>query len=902
MLEQLENRCLLATLTVTSTGDSGAGTLRQAILDSNAQTGPNQIGFNIPGTGVQTIVPSSPLPAITAPVTIDGDTQPGAHANTNGSRQGDNATLLIQLDGANLPSGTFPSGLTITGGGSTVRGLVIDHFSQGVDLQSDGNVVAGNFIGTTPDGSAADTDSQGRYQSYGVEIEGANNQIGGSNPADRNILSGDNYGVYVPTNPVHTATGNVVQGNLIGLDATGKKAIPSSRGIDIEAGSGMTIGGTADGAGNVITAMNNAGIFIALGGPDAAAQLQNSNGGHLIEGNLIGTDVTGTSLVKWTSLSGGSGQFQGNEDGIDIVIPLIQPQNPIATTIGGTAAGAGNVVSGNFGVGIVVNEETVGAVIEGNKVGTDITGTQNLGNSDLGLDLHSPASTVGGTAPGAANIFAYNHTTTTGDAGGVVFGRNASGSSFLENSVFANGTEGFITESITAPNAPVITSVSATSDGKTLIQGTLEEAPSATFRLEFYSNAIADPSGVGQGQTFLGSAQVTTDSSGSASFSATVSAILTGQGFVVGTATDAKNNTSEYSKEFVKQVSLTPTTTSLDVPATPVLLGQTADLMAIVRAASGGTPTRTVTFTVDGVAQTPVPLSVVGGQDEAILPESSLGVGSHTVQAAYSGDSAFLPSTSPQTSFQVVAPSAVPTTMTLLVQPGLEITEGQTATVQAIVAAPGETAPDGVVIFTVDGVARPAMQLSALSQLVDNQIGSSAALSLPNLSVGTHQISVSYPGDALFDASSAGPVQIVVKPTTIVPPPGDGPTVAGVERFGFHMRPTVLVLSFNDALDPASATNAAAYVVKDTQGQRVKLSHVVYDASTNSVAIWPDRLLNFHHAFTIRVLGTGPNTVKDAAGRALDGANTGSPGSDFKFTVTRKNLVFPSGPPAWTRG
>jgi hypothetical protein len=116
------------------------------------------------------------------------------------------------------------------------------------------------------------------------------------------------------------------------------------------------------------------------------------------------------------------------------------------------------------------------------------------------------------------------------------------------------------------------------------------------------------------------------------------------------------------------------------------------------------------------------------------------------------------------------------------------------------------------------------------------------------------------------------------------------------------MRPTVLVLSFNDALDPASATNAAAYVVKDAQGQRVKLSHVVYDASSNSVAIWPGRLLNFHHAFTVRVLGTGPNAVKDSAGRALDGANTGSPGSDFKFTVTRKNLVFPSGPPAWTRG
>src|SRR5262245_13861297 len=79
------------TYTVTTTADSGAGSLRKAIDDANANPGADSIHFNIVGSGVHTIAPATPLPAITGQVTIDGYTQPGASANTNGPSQGTNA-------------------------------------------------------------------------------------------------------------------------------------------------------------------------------------------------------------------------------------------------------------------------------------------------------------------------------------------------------------------------------------------------------------------------------------------------------------------------------------------------------------------------------------------------------------------------------------------------------------------------------------------------------------------------------------------------------------------------------------------------------------------------------------------------------------------------------------------
>ena len=113
----LEGRQLLSTFTVSATNDSGAGSLRQAILSSDATTGPNSIVFNIPGSGEHTINLLSALPVITQPVTIDGTTEP----NSGG-------LAVIQLDGASAGSSAVGLVLNTTGSGSTVTGLAITDF------------------------------------------------------------------------------------------------------------------------------------------------------------------------------------------------------------------------------------------------------------------------------------------------------------------------------------------------------------------------------------------------------------------------------------------------------------------------------------------------------------------------------------------------------------------------------------------------------------------------------------------------------------------------------------------------------------------------------------------------------------------------------------------------------
>ncbi len=161
VLERLDDRTLLSTFTVVNTGDNGGvnpapgagtGTLRQAIVDVDADPNPgvDTIAFDI-GSGVQTIEPASPLPTITQPVIIDGYTEPGAGPNTMNPESGDNAALMIELSGVNDP--TAP-GLNISAGNSTVQGLVINQFQTAINITgSGGDHIQGNFLGTDPTGT-----------------------------------------------------------------------------------------------------------------------------------------------------------------------------------------------------------------------------------------------------------------------------------------------------------------------------------------------------------------------------------------------------------------------------------------------------------------------------------------------------------------------------------------------------------------------------------------------------------------------------------------------------------------------------------------------------------------------------------------------------------------------------
>ncbi len=184
--EALESRSLPSTYTVLNTNDSGGGSLRQMIASVNADSSPDVIQFNIPGSGVQTITLASPLPTITNAVTIDGYSQPGASRNTLST--GSNAVLQIALNGVNAGAGA--NGLTISASNSTIQGLVVKNFSGSGIVLTNGasnDVVQGNFIGTGNLGQGAAANG-----GDGIDVQlASNNTIGGTTPATANVIAGN---------------------------------------------------------------------------------------------------------------------------------------------------------------------------------------------------------------------------------------------------------------------------------------------------------------------------------------------------------------------------------------------------------------------------------------------------------------------------------------------------------------------------------------------------------------------------------------------------------------------------------------------------------------------------------------------------------------------------------------
>jgi Right handed beta helix region len=263
------------TYPVTNTNDSGAGSLRQAIIDANGHGGPDNISFNIPGSGVRTITPVTALPAITSPVTIDGYTQPGSSANTAAS--GDHAVLLIELSGAAV--GSTGDGLVFetTAPGSSVRGLVINRFAgNGILIQSTGNTVAGNFIGTNASGTGAVGNSLD-----GISVQASSNTIGGTTTPARNVISGNGrHGISLGDAAV-AAQNNLVQTNFIGTDASGT----------------LLLGNGGDGV-FAISATNNliGGNISIAGAPPANLIAGNAGSGVGAAAGVTGLTIKGNSI------------------------------------------------------------------------------------------------------------------------------------------------------------------------------------------------------------------------------------------------------------------------------------------------------------------------------------------------------------------------------------------------------------------------------------------------------------------------------------------------------------------------------------------------------------------------------------------------------------------------------
>ncbi len=558
---------------VTNLQNSNQGSFRQTISNANAIVGTDTIIFNITGAAPYTIQPTSDLPTVTDRAIIDGTSQPGYAG-----------TPLIQLDGINISTSSI-AGLHITAGNSTVRGLAITRFSDsGIVLSNgDNNVIQSNYIGTNTTGTVS------LGNTIGISItQSSSNLIGGGLIGSGNLISGNaSYGIQIN----NTATENTVRGNLIGTDITGTTALGNNdSGIRV-LGNNNTIGGTTTNRRNIISGNNNHGIFIAGNGS-----------GNMIQGNYIGTDITGTSPLGNTkpgirvsgnnntiggtsanqrNIISGNGDegvlirssngnvVQGNYIGTDVTGTSAIPNNNPGirvlgnnNTIGGTAANVKNIISGNRDEGIIISNSN-GNVIRGNYIGTDVTGTMPLSNS-LGILIDNSTNTlIGGTTPNAGNIIAYNS-----DVGIDIIGTiTSTGNAVISNTIYANAGLGIDlnNDDVTTANDPGDVD-SGPNDllnfpiiyNATLITSTVvitgEARPNST--VEFFI-ADPDPSGHGEGRIWLGSGSVTSGTPGAIdptawefSFVLPVGALLPGNE-VTATATDAADNTSEFAQNVV---------------------------------------------------------------------------------------------------------------------------------------------------------------------------------------------------------------------------------------------------------------------------------------------------------------------------------------------------------------
>ena len=514
-----------ATFNVTSTADSGAGTLRQAITDANGAAGFDTIAFNIAGAGPHTIALASPLPTITFAVTVDGYTQAGALVNTLPVGQGLNTVLKVVVNGAAATGACF----TVAASDVIVKGLVIQNCDIGVKFESgvfDTSRVQGCFLGTNVAGDAR-VDQNPNKQ---IEISGQSGAIiGGSAPAERNLIAGCSFGVHLLS--TGSPTGHQIRGNVIGLTAAGNEVLAPACGA---AASGVSVNGSS----HVIEDNAIAGLSkgIVLAGTT-----------QIVRGNFIGTNVSGTAEL-------------GIEDeGINAIGD--------GHTIGGTAAGDGNIIAGAQ-PGILFGGTN--GTIQGNFLGTDPTGALDLGNETTGITLSGSDHVVGGTGAGEANLIAFNggisgagvsvsgqRVTIRGNR--IYENRSASGPGLgIELGSFGiqvndpgdgdSGANGF-------QNYPILLSAgpSFAEGGGNHIVGVLNSTPSTQFTIDFYANppCAARPQEFLEGEVYLGSAAVTTNASGNATIDTSIGPPQPPGSRYSATATDPDGNTSEMSQRIV---------------------------------------------------------------------------------------------------------------------------------------------------------------------------------------------------------------------------------------------------------------------------------------------------------------------------------------------------------------
>jgi parallel beta-helix repeat protein len=449
-----------ATFSVTTAADAGPGSLRAALIKANATAATDTITFAIAPSGVHVITLATLLPAIIHAVVIDAKTQPGFAG-----------APLIQLDNGTGVASAI--GLDVAAGSSTVSGLAITRFGTGIRLRAgDGNTVSGSWLGL-------DTSSAAAANTVGLKIvqASASNRIGGTTAAAQNVISGNTtYGVELSG---AGTKGNLVRGNRIGTDPAGTTSMSDGVGIVIHGGAnGNRVGGTTPGARNLVSGNLGSGISLFGSGTTGnlvagnrigtnaagTASIGNSTGvrievgasantvggptadsRNLISGNDIGMSISGAGASSNTVSANFIGTDASGKVGLGNIVGLSIGDGATGNTIGGTKAGARNVISGNsqYGVWITSAGTSVNRV-QGNRIGTNAAGTAALGNGDgIHVDGGATGNFVGGATAGAGNLISGNGEdgvdiadagTTHNRVRGNRIGTNALGTAALRNS------------------------------------------------------------------------------------------------------------------------------------------------------------------------------------------------------------------------------------------------------------------------------------------------------------------------------------------------------------------------------------------------------------------------------------------------------------------------------------
>jgi hypothetical protein len=773
-VERLEDRTVPTTFLITNTlGDGTVGSLAWAINQVNADSTdtaaqPDVINFNITAasdaaaggmgfiasTGVATITPQGGLPTIGNPVVINGYTQPGASQNT--LAQGDDAVLKVQLD-LSAVSTAYNVGLRVNANNTTISGLVVNNLpttdTAAIYLTGTGDQVTGNFIGTDVTGSSI---VGGSVVTTGVFYADAPSGIvGGTTPAARNVIAGFTFGVG-DVSPDFPGLGRVVEGNYIGTNASGTAALGNVIGVSVEG----LIGGTAPGAGNLISG-NQIGVNIGAGN---ASQT-------VVQGNLIGTDASGTSALGNT------------QEGIFLYD--VSGANADSALIGGTTAAAGNVISGNS-IGIDAGVNGAGVLIEGNYIGTDITGTKPLGNVAAGIYTAS-GMTIGGTAPGAGNVISGNVPTPGFNvvAGIRIFGNNSqiegnligtdytgtnplpngygilsqdggsnnviggtqpgagntiafngspvqistgAGNSILSNSIYGNGGGiGLLSGGNNNQAAPVVQTVASSPTGLT-VSGTVPGA-TGTYLVQVFANASSDAN---QGQTLLGS--LTTDASGN--FTGNVAAVPGNEPYVTATAT-VQNSGGTYGSTSQFSQFVVPTASARG-PYTMVYGG------SLTLSGDGNDPDGdylTYSWTINGHAGAATGRNVILSWTQL----QALGVNSlqpFNVSVTVSDGNG---STATSATVQVTVTKGTPTFSQLS---AATVTVGTgNATISGMLSD-GALIPTGNVSIQVGSVTPVAAAINPDGTF-------SASVPVSSLAAGAYTVTFSYAGDGNFNGASA---------------------------------------------------------------------------------------------------------------------------------------------------